>query len=190
MHGPFLAVSALLLAISTVIPIRGQASGSGKTDAPNGSFVEVDADIGCPRARWRDRSGDLRFPPRGFNRCRSFDVSRKAGRIQQPGHWFHCAESTLGQPQPYPGLPFRRRIPAGGPIRRRVECHGPDLNAPGAFPGFSGVSVVVWPFFSQRLAAVAATPVLWVSPIMATAASLLRLVILRRHVLFLRSTER
>jgi len=34
MHGPFLAVSALLLAISTVIPIRGQASGSGKTDAP------------------------------------------------------------------------------------------------------------------------------------------------------------
>jgi pimeloyl-ACP methyl ester carboxylesterase len=45
MHGPFLAVSALLLAISTVIPIRGQASGSGKTDAPNGSFVEVDADI-------------------------------------------------------------------------------------------------------------------------------------------------
>jgi len=45
MHGPFLAVSALLLAISTVIPIRGQASGSGKTDAPNGSFVEVDADL-------------------------------------------------------------------------------------------------------------------------------------------------
>jgi len=45
MHGPFLAVSALLLAISTVIPIRGQASGGGKTDAPNGSFVEVDADI-------------------------------------------------------------------------------------------------------------------------------------------------
>jgi pimeloyl-ACP methyl ester carboxylesterase len=45
MQGPFLAVSALLLAISTVIPIRGQASGSGKTDAPNSSFVEVDADI-------------------------------------------------------------------------------------------------------------------------------------------------
>jgi len=45
MHGPFLAVSALLIAISTVIPIREQASGSGKTDAPNGSFVEVDADI-------------------------------------------------------------------------------------------------------------------------------------------------
>ena len=42
MHGPFLAVSALLIAISTVIPIPGQASGSGKPDAPNGSFVEVE----------------------------------------------------------------------------------------------------------------------------------------------------
>jgi pimeloyl-ACP methyl ester carboxylesterase len=40
MHGPFLAVFALLIA--TLIPTRGQASGSGKPDAPNGSFVEVE----------------------------------------------------------------------------------------------------------------------------------------------------
>lgn len=40
MHGPFLAVSALLKA--TLIPTRGQARGSGKPDAPNGSFIEVE----------------------------------------------------------------------------------------------------------------------------------------------------
>ena len=26
---------------------------------------------------------------RGFDGCRLFDVSRKAGGIQQPGNWFH-----------------------------------------------------------------------------------------------------
>lgn len=41
MHRPFLGVSALLIAISTLIPTQGQAGGSGKPDAPNGSFVEV-----------------------------------------------------------------------------------------------------------------------------------------------------
>lgn len=41
MHRPFLGVSALFIAISTLIPTQGQAGGSGKPDAPNGSFVEV-----------------------------------------------------------------------------------------------------------------------------------------------------